>query len=143
MDTTERSTMKLKDALVKDGFLKEGQAGRGRPSKAMIQRAKELVAEGWDIDGFSATPTKDADKPAQVTHKPTSNEGKVIVDLPDQMRGEDLVPIMPDGKVWPLGIKGICQTCKQSLTHCPCPSPVVLLDYKTTGTVTFRPSVKS
>lgn len=130
--------MKLKDALVKDGFLKEGQAGRGRPSKAMIERAKELVAQGWTIDGFSATPTQVTDKPAEVTHKPATNEGKVISETIPQTRGDDLVPIMPDGKVWPLGIKGICQTCKVSLTHCPCVTPVVFLDYQTRGPVTFR-----
>lgn len=129
--------MKLKDALVKDGFLKPGEAGRGRPSKAMIERAKELVAEGWTIDGFSAKPTKETDKPAEVSHKATTNE-KVISDIPDPTRSENLVPIMPDGKVWPLGIKGICQLCRQSLTHCWHESPVVLLDYKTTGVVTFR-----
>jgi hypothetical protein len=134
--------MKLKDALVKAGKIDESQRGRGRPSAQMIEWAKELVADGWDIDGFTPTKAKESDKPVEVKHKPTTNAGQEIADIGDPIHPLEtweaivshngtLVPI-------PTGPKAVCNNCSCSLPWCPCPSPVVNLDHQTTGVVVWR-----
>lgn len=135
-------TLSLKDALVHAGLLDKARAGRGRPSREMKANAEMLVRDhNYLISGFAATKSSDSTKPVEVRHTPKTSTPTAVVDVPDIMRGEDLIPIMPNGKVWPMGMKGVCNTCKSSLTYCPCVSPVVNLDYNHTGVVTFRTKV--
>lgn len=129
--------LKPKVALVKDGFLPAGSENkRGRLSLAAIERLKVLAANGVAIEGYSVSKPSDSTAAPVVTR--VKHDPNVIAELIPQTRGEDLIP-MVNGKVWPIGIKGCCNTCKVSLTHCPCPSPKVWLDFQTEAVVTFKP----
>jgi hypothetical protein len=137
-------TLSLKDALVHAGLLDKSKAGRGRPSREMKENAEMLVRDhGYLISGFAATPSKDADKPAEVKHTPTTPKGVGILDVPDQVRFENSTEAFSivDGKRRKVGMRTVCNNCRSSLTYCPCPSPVVNLDYNLTGVVEFRTKV--
>jgi hypothetical protein len=130
--TTKGDRVKLKEALVKDGFLKADQVGRGRPSKAMLARATELVAAGWNIDGFSKSTVVDAsagDKTTDVIeHKPTVSVGKQIADIgPPRYDPRDYEAyVLENGKPVVIGIKAVCDICRNSITYCPCPTSYVM-----------------
>lgn len=134
--------MSIKDALVHAGLLDKAKAGRGKPSRQMQTDADMLVREyqyrikGRVVSRPSAS-TAESTQPVTVERVKTTT-GKDISELIPQTRGSDLIPIMPDGKVWPLGINGVCNACGVSLTHCPCITPRVWLDFQTEGPVTFK-----
>jgi hypothetical protein len=73
--------MRLKEALAKAGKIDKSQVTRGRPSAQMIAWGKELVAEGWTIEGFDVPITTAPDKPVEVKHTPGTNTGKEIADI--------------------------------------------------------------
>lgn len=133
----------IKDALVHAGLLDAAKAGRGRPSRQMLTDAEMLVRDhNYRISGYATKPAaKDSTPtstpaPAKV-EKVARTSGKEIADLMPQMRGDDVVPYA-DGKPWKMGIRGICTNCNVSLTHCPCPQPMVRLDFQTIVPVEFR-----
>lgn len=139
--TAPKYEMSIKDALVFAELLPKEKAGRGKPSSEMQTQADMLVRDyGYRIKGRvvsgvkSSTPTAE---PAKVERVKTTT-GKDISELIPQTRGDDLIPIMPDGKTWPMGIRGLCNACGVSLTHCPCITPRVWLDFQTEGAVTFK-----
>lgn len=134
----------IKDALVHAGLLDKDKAGRGRPSRQMLADAETLVKDyGYRIAGYSVKSQSAAAKtqaeigvtpaPKEV-QKTAKTSGKEIVEVIPQTRGDDLVPIV-NGKPWKMGIRGLCETCRVSLTHCPCVTAIVRLDYKTTAPV--------
>jgi len=124
--------MKPKAALVKDGFLPPGSENvRGRLSGAAISRCEELAAKGWKIDGFMAS-----SQTKTVVRVPKPDPERVF-DIPDETRNESYWRAFAgDGEI---GMRTVCLRCNSSLTYCPCPSPVVWLDFQTQGTVTFKP----
>lgn len=123
--------MSIKDALVFALLLDKSKAGRGKPSKEMQTQADMLVREhGYRIKG-RAVSKGTADAPVERVKVTT---GKVISDTIPQMRGDDLIPIV-GGKPWSHGIKGVCNACGASLTHCPCIQARVWVDYDTEGVV--------
>lgn len=131
--------MKPKAALVKAGKKPAGYDGRGRMSAADKALVEQVAAENptWNIEGFSVSKAT-SEKPASVTRVKVTT-GKVISDIPDQTRGLDLIP-MVEGKPWVMGIKGVCDTCHNSLTYCWCPAPKVRVDGDRVVVVTFKPA---
>lgn len=129
----------LKDALRHAGLIEASEVKRGRPSRQFVEWGEALVREGYLIKGMtiSSTPAikTEETKPAEV--KRVKRGGTEIAELIPQMRGEDVIPYV-NGKPWRMGIKGTCNLCGNSLTHCPCPKPMVFLDYKTSVAVDFR-----
>lgn len=131
--------LSLKAALVWAKLLPEDKAGRGKPSKLMQEQGDMLVSQhGYLIKGREAVKASTSTAAPAAVQRVKVQVGKQIPDLPDKMRDENLVPIMPNGKVWPMGIKGICNLCGNSLTYCPHPAPKVWLDFQTEGMVTFK-----
>lgn len=128
--------MKPKVALVKDGFLPAGSENkRGRLSLDAINRLKELAAKGWPIEGYSVTkPTADSE-PVKV--EKVSVDANRVFDVPEESRPEkDWQGFTPDGEV---GMRTVCNTCKCSLSYCPCPMPRVWIDSETEAVVVFKP----
>jgi hypothetical protein len=134
--------MRLKAALIEAGKIPKDAGGRGRPPKQWLIWAEELVADGWTIEGFTAKASKDSDKPVEVKHKPTTNQGKEISDIGDPIHPLEVWEAVAshNGTIVPIptGPKAVCNNCHSSLPWCPCPSPIVNLDHETTGVVVFR-----
>ena len=124
--------MKPKHALVKDGFLPKGSENvRGRLSLAAKNRLAELVAMGWDIEGFSIN------KATAAVEKRPKNDPNTVIDIPDESRSEFLWRAYAGGRE--IGMRTACNTCKASLTYCRCQSPRVWLDYDREVMVVFKP----
>lgn len=129
--------LSIKDALVFAGLLDKSKAGRGKPSRLMQEQADMLVTEhAYRIKG--RTVDKSSTSTAPTVQRVKAAVGKVISDIPDQMRGIDLIPYV-EGKPWKMGIAGCCNLCGNSLTYCPHPEPVVWVDFDRESVVTFRP----
>lgn len=132
--------MKPKEWLKKEGFITE--IGRGRLSAENIARIKEAVANGTMIEGYSvstARPTATTDKPA--VERTTTDAG--MVDVPDMVRDpRDWDAFDDAGKRFDIGIKGCCENCRNSVTYCRCPFPVLRVDNNRVSVVTFKPKAK-
>lgn len=115
--------MTPKEALLKDGQVPV-TAGRGRMSAAAVARVKELVAEGWDIKGYSKVSTADAPtkvvKAAKVGHKEIADlpplrydekEWKAVSDIPSEI-GQTV-----------FGMREVCEFCGTSLNYHTCDTP--------------------
>lgn len=128
--------MKPKVALVKDGFLPPGSENqRGRLSGAAISRLKELAAKGWTIEGYSVTkPTTSAEN-AKV-EKVAVDPNRIQETPPESRPEKDWQGFTTEGEV---GMRTVCNTCRASLTYCPCQFPRVWLDCDTEAVVTFKP----
>jgi hypothetical protein len=129
----------LRFALAHAGPNWGGKTGRGRPSREETERGEYLVANhGYRIKGMTVSnPTPAV---AGKVEEPKVERVKVqtgIAELIPQMRGDDVVPYV-NGKPWKLGIRGTCNNCNVSLTHCPCATPIVWIDYQTQGPVQFK-----
>jgi hypothetical protein len=127
--------MKPKEALVKDGFLPPGSENiRGRMSKDAIARCEQLASQGWQIDGFQVKKSSDTAAPVEVERvkvDPTS-----IPDVPDQTRPEQSwTAHTSEGEV---GMRTVCNVCRNSLTYCFCPVPKVWIDHQTEAAVYFK-----
>lgn len=133
--------MKPKEWLLKNGHIKE--ITRGRMSRESIALINEAVKAGTVIEGYPS-PTGPNKPTASGTDKPESKVEKTstgIANIPefplrDENRWEAYANI--DGKLKTIGMRTVCNTCKNSLTYCPCKSPVVNLDFDTVGVVNFR-----
>jgi len=116
--------VKPKDALKKAGFpVKEG---RGRLPKDAIEKCKQLVAEGWVIDGYAVEkPTKSTKSTAPVVNKaPVQQTGKVIDEFVIFWPLEEWTAKGKDGRIW--SMKEVCNTCRVSLVQNHCDSPTIL-----------------
>lgn len=133
--TSRAATMKPKVALVKDGFLPEGSENkRGRLSGEAIERCKALAAQGWAIDGYSVS--EESTPTAPVVEK-VKADPNAVADVPDQSRSEtDWQAHTDTGKV---GMRTVCNVCRNSLTYCWCPHPVVWVDAGVESVVEFKP----
>lgn len=117
--------MKPKDALLKDNF-PGVKAGKGRLSLAAIERCKELAAAGWDIDGYTVIkPTAAASKDTPpVVNKAKVAVSKEVVSIPDERYDAALYEVvLPDGTPHPIGMQGVCDICRNSLTYHFCDTP--------------------
>lgn len=128
--------MKPKEYLVKHGHIKE--AGRGRLSKEHIAIIEAAVRNGAVIEGYSvstAASTSD-DKPAEVKKSVDPN---AIQDVPEETRPERewVARRVSDGKF--VGMRTVCNRCKNSLTHCLCHVSMVWADHNTEVAVEFVP----
>lgn len=130
--------MKPKQALVKDGFLpKDAENTRGRLSKAAIERCKELVALGWDIEGYANDSTPNSTPTAATVAKvKVDNGARVIADIGNPSRDENAVMAKAGTKT--IGMRDVC-TCGTSLTYCWCPNPTVWVDGGGPVAVNFIP----
>lgn len=127
--------MKPKEALIKDGKVPT-TLGRGRMSAAQKERCRELVAQGWQIDGFSLETSKSTDKPAVVKAEPVTNE-KVIAELVYRYDETEWQAKAEDGTIF--GMREVCQPCGYSLVGHGCDEPIVL--GKAVKVVPVKPSV--
>lgn len=131
--------MRLKEALAKAGKIDPSQVTRGRPSAQMIEWGKELVKDGWSIEGFQVPASAVSDKPAEVKHTPATNTGKDISDIGDPIHPLHSwrAVITVNGKKVPppTGPKAVCNTCIRSLPWCFCETPIVNLDHERTAVV--------
>lgn len=131
--------MKPKEALVKDGFLPAGSENtRGRLSGAAIARCKELVALGWDIEGYANSSTPNSTPTAATVERVKVETGvKTIADIGPALRDETALIARFQGKT--IGMRDVCAQCGNSFTYCPCTNPVKWIDSDTVGAVTFHP----
>lgn len=112
--------MKPKAALVKDGFLPAGSENkRGRISKEADARCKELAASGWAIDGYSVSKSTDSTE----TVVKVKSDPNAVAEIPNATRDEKTLEAFY-GTV-KVGMRTVCNNCRQSLTYCPCPQPRV------------------
>ncbi len=123
--------MKPKEALIKDGFLPANAGGRGRLSLAGIERCKELVAQGWVIEGYAAAPVsvKDTTSPAapKVVKAAKPVNVKEVLDFTIfYERDEHKAVGVNDGKTY--GMAEVCNICRVSLVQNQCLTPTILGD---------------
>lgn len=123
--------MKPKEYLVKHGHMKE--AGRGRLSKEHIAIIEAAVKGGALIEGYSiSTPTND--EPAEVKRSAAVD----VYDVPDEKRPErDWEARLEDGSS--IGMRTVCNTCKNSLNYCLCAYPLVWMGHNHESAVSFMP----
>lgn len=119
--------MKPKVALVKDGFLPAGSENqRGRMSAAGIKRCEELVALGWQIDGFASVSKPSDDSKAAKTVARVSVDPNRIQDVPDPLRDKRDWTLIEKSTGKPMryaGMCNVCQVCGNSFTYCGCANP--------------------
>lgn len=135
--------IKPKVALVKDGFLPAGSENkRGRLSAAAIERCKVLAApvsqggKGWQIEGYESKSTT-PDAVATVEKVKVTTGATTIADIGEAFHHEEAwQAFTSEGEV---GMRTVCNTCKSSLTYCPCQHPVVNIDHMRVGVVSFKP----
>lgn len=140
--------MKPKHALVKDGFLPAGSENtRGRLSGAAIERCKELAAQGWEIEGYVTSKSKSPDAAPTVEKVKVQAGVKEVADIGPMLRDESYWTAYANvnGKTQTVGMRTVCNNCHNSLTYCPCKSPVVNfghlsgVDTDCTAVVNFKP----
>lgn len=134
--------MKPKEALVKDGFLPAGSENkRGRLSGEAIERCKELVSQGWNIDGYSVVKSNEPEdeKTAPVAKKTAAPDPNRVYDIPDEVRSEDVWQAYTyvGGKRTEVGMRTVCNSCGASLTYCRCRTPMVWIDFDQQSVVNF------
>lgn len=135
--------MKPKEWLKKEGFISE--IGRGRLSAENIARIKDAVSKGVMIEGYAVNPkvanTPVAKATADTVERTTSDTG--MVDVPEPVRMADEWDAFDDtGKRFAIGIKGVCENCRSSVTYCRCLYPVLRVDNDRVSVVTFKPKAK-
>lgn len=119
--------MSPKEALAKDGRVPVSM-GRGRLSRAGIDRCKELAAEGWQIAGYEVESTSTPAAPV-VKKVTVSNGEKTIADLPPMRYDEKVYKAVSDtpdfiGRTV-FGMREVCSFCGSSLTYHRCDTPIV------------------
>jgi len=134
--------VKPKEWLKKQGHITE--IGRGRLSAENIARIKDAVSRGVVIEGYSVVTSKPAAstaKPAESVERVTSDTG--VADVREPTRLADEWDAFDDtGRKFDIGIKGCCENCRNSVTYCFCPFPVLRVDNDRVSVVTFKPKAK-
>lgn len=126
--------MKPKEWLLKNGHIKE--ITRGRLSRENIERIENAVREGAVIEGYAVSKSTPADnKPVEVDKRPVANV-KTVADVPDERRPEDTWEAFTDDHA--VSMRTVCNVCGNSLSYCPCSSPLVWLDFDRQAVVNFR-----
>lgn len=122
-------TYSPKDILAIDGRVAVKQ-GRGRMSKAAVDRITELVNEGYRVKGYAANSSTankaTPDEPVEVKRVSVNNneiaEFVILWDL-DEYKAID-----ENGKEW--GMREICNNCMVSLVQCHCHNSTILGDIR-------------
>jgi hypothetical protein len=106
--------------------------GRGRLSRAAVDKCSELVGNGWTITGY-ATVNKSSSSTAPVAQTvervKTSNE-KVIADFVIFYDENAYSAVDKTGKVW--SMRNCCNNCKVSMVQCHCDAPTIFGDIPVT-----------
>lgn len=122
--------MKPKDWLLANGHIKE--ITRGRMSRENIALIQEAVNNGAKIEGYA--PSEEGEEVNRVATDPNR-----ILDIPEfPFRDEKAYEPFANGERWPLGMRGCCELCKNSLTYCGCETPYVRIDNDRLVMVEFR-----
>lgn len=134
--------MKPKQWLFDNGHI--DKMGQGRMSAVHIALVKEAVSNGVQIEGYSVVtskPSATTAKPAETVERTTSETG--MVDVPEPVRMADEWDAFDDtGKRFDIGIKGVCENCRSSVTYCRCKFPVLRVDNDRVSVVTFKPKAQ-
>jgi hypothetical protein len=129
--------MKPKEWLYKNGHIKE--IGRGRMSREHIALIEQAVRDGVTIEGYgisSVVPKSETEKSAPMVEK-VAVAGNRVMDVPDERRPESSwTAHTSEGEI---GMRTVCNGCKNSLTYCYCPQSRVWLNHETEGVVFFKP----
>lgn len=121
--------MTPKQALIKDGKVKVSE-GRGRLSREAKARVLELVADGWQIDGYTV------EKPTKVNKDSNATPAPVVkAHAPNVKTVADYVEFYPEGEYTAedqhgktVSMREVCRNCGVSLVQDSCGSPVVVGD---------------
>lgn len=123
--------MKPKEWLFKNGHIKE--IGRGRLSREHIDLIKDAVNHGAMIEGYSVESTPNSTvKTVVKTAKATA---ETVMDIGEPLRDERALSARA-GKT-EIGMRTVCNVCRNSLTYCFCPQPRVWVDYNREAVVEF------
>lgn len=114
--------------------------GRGRLSAAHIALIHEAVANGVQIEGYSAVKGNSDEPTAAPVVERTKVDPNRIVDVPDLARDETALEAyyLTDGKPVTIGMRTVDNVCGSSLTYCHCESPRVWVDSDRQVVVNFR-----
>lgn len=115
--------MKPKEYLVKHGHL--DKIGRGRLSSKHIEIIENAVANGANIEGYSATAAPVENEPKVVRKVENNND---IVELQPYRYSEDEFVAFEyvDGKKITRSLREACRNCRVSLVQCWCGNPTIV-----------------
>lgn len=124
--------MKPKEWLLKHGHI--ASIGRGRLSREHIDLIKDAVKNGAMIEGYSveSAPASTV-KTVVKTVKPTG--GTDVADIGEPLRDERTLEARAGTQS--VGMRTVCNICRNSLTYCFCPQPRVWVDYNRESVVEF------
>jgi hypothetical protein len=110
--------------------------GRGRLSRAAVEKCTELVQNGWSIAGYAVVPDsgtprarKSKSAPQTVERVKTVNE-KVIAEFVILWDERMYSAVDKTGKVW--SMRNVCNNCRVSMVQCHCQSPTIFGDIPVT-----------
>lgn len=136
--------MKPKDWLLANGHIKE--ITRGRMSREHIALIEQAVRDGEQIDGYAVSTAvrTPADTPTPPKVEKVAKPSERIADVPDETRPESSWEAYTyyNGAKKDIGMRTVCNTCGNSLTYCPCRTPMVNLDDGGVGLVSFKVRTK-
>lgn len=127
--------MKPKEWLFKHGHITE--IGRGRLSREHIALIQEAVKAGTHIEGYSVSSVPaTAGKPEKAVVKTPKPSSDTVADIGEPLRDERTLEAFSGTKS--VGMRTVCNICRNSLTYCFCPQPRVWVDFDREGMVEFR-----
>lgn len=126
--------MKPKEYLVKEGHIKV--AGRGRLSRENIAIIEAAVARGVAIEGYSVSTPATASEPAEVKRAAPAVD---VYDVPDEKRPERDWEAVRVNDQTVIGMRTVCNVCRNSLNYCWCQFPMVWAGHNHQSEVYFKP----
>ena len=117
--------MTPKQALIKDGTIPV-KPGKGRLSHEAIARCKELVSQGWVIDGYSADNSDGEVKRVATTNEKIVSEVTILYPESSYRAVVEGMKFTGPG----MGMREVCNNCRVSLVQCHCGNPTILGDLK-------------
>lgn len=135
--------MKAKEWLKANGHIAE--ITRGRISGENHSRIAQAIANGLVLSDYNkgneskATKTTRAAKPK--VKSVSSND--VVADIRYTYPEDEFTAYRFDGtKKIPVGMRTVCNTCRNSLVGCFCGEPKIWVDHNTEAMVYFSPTTK-
>lgn len=126
--------MKPKEWLLKHGHIE--MIGRGRLSREHIDLIKNAVKNGAMIEGYSVESTP-ASTVKTVVKTAKATAATEVADIGEPLRDERTLEARAGSKA--VGMRTVCNVCRNSLTYCFCPQPRVWLDHDREAVVEFVP----